>query len=191
MEKAFVGTNNLAYLTENLLTVSNIETKVVELQKEKVDWVGFVEEIVNKYRSVAAWKDVKISFEKPETKLPTLVVDKFRIGQVLDNLLSNAVDFNKQKGKVTISVKVEGKELITSVKDTGIGIPVSQQEHVFRKFFRGSNAMKLVTEGSGLGLAIVHRILKNHNGNIEVESETGKGSIFTVTLPVHPVRNKV
>jgi signal transduction histidine kinase len=184
LEKAFVGTNNLAYLTENLLAVSNIETKAMALQKEEADWVPLVEEVVNKYRPVAAWKEVKISVYSPKTKLPKVKVDKFRIGQVLDNLLSNAVDFNKEKGKIDVSIQVQGKEVITSISDTGIGIPKEKLPELFTEFFRFSGPLVQASKGAGLGLFIAKYIVENHSGKISVESQLGRGSTFSFSLPI-------
>ncbi len=184
LEKAFVGTNNLAYLTENLLAVSNIETKAMNLQKEETDWATIVEEIVNKYRPVADWKEVTISLNKPKTKLPKVKVDKFRIGQVLDNLLSNAVDFNKEKGNIDVSIKIQGKEIITAIRDTGIGIPKEKLPELFTEFFRFSGPLVQASKGAGLGLFIAKYIVENHKGKISVESQLGKGSTFSFSLPI-------
>lgn len=185
LEKAFVGTNNLAYLTENLLTVSNIETKAMALQKEEADWALIVEEIINKYRPVASWKKVTISLNLPKTRLPKVKVDKFRIGQVLDNLLSNAVDFNNEKGKIDVSVNIRDKEIITAITDTGIGIPKEKLPELFTEFFRFSGPLVQASKGAGLGLFISKYIVENHKGKIWVESQLGKGSTFSFSLPIN------
>ena len=156
----------------------------MNLQKEETDWATIVEEIVNKYRPVADWKEVTISLNKPKTKLPKVKVDKFRIGQVLDNLLSNAVDFNKEKGNIDVSIKIQGKEIITAIRDTGIGIPKEKLPELFTEFFRFSGPLVQASKGAGLGLFIAKYIVENHKGKISVESQLGKGSTFSFSLPI-------
>jgi two-component system NtrC family sensor kinase len=107
-----------------------------------------------------------------------------RLRQMLDNLIGNAVKYTPEGGTVAIKMSVEQEQLITSVKDSGIGIPLSDQAHIFDKFYRASNAPKSVP-GTGLGLAIVKSIVDNHEGRIWVESKVREGTTFFVVLPLY------
>ncbi len=114
-----------------------------------------------------------------------IMVDERRIKQVMFNLLSNAAKFTPDGGTIRVEGKKEGKELIISVSDTGVGIAPEEQERVFEEFYQASGKMKGKTPGTGLGLPITRRIIEMHGGRIWVESEgLDKGSRFTFTLPI-------
>jgi PAS domain S-box-containing protein len=115
--------------------------------------------------------------------LPAIRVNPIRLRQVLDNVVGNAIKYSNNGGEVNISVQAEGNQIILNVRDTGPGIPVTDQPHIFDKFYRGSNISEQIT-GSGLGLAIVKTIVDNHQGRIWVESAEGRGSSFFIVLPV-------
>jgi two-component system, OmpR family, phosphate regulon sensor histidine kinase PhoR len=117
-----------------------------------------------------------------EPNLPVLRGNPIRLRQMVDNLLVNAVKYTPEGGKVTIDLHTEGPQIIFQVADTGVGIPASDQPHIFEKFYRASNAPK-GTPGTGLGLAIVRSIVENHQGRIWVESNVGTGTKFVVVLP--------
>ena len=109
------------------------------------------------------------------------LVDPTRMSQVFTNLIGNAIKFTDE-GSVTVTQSVEDGEILVTVADTGIGIPADLLPHVFDKFYRVENVVHQ-KEGTGLGLALVRGILDYHGGRIEVESQEGVGSIFTVRLP--------
>jgi hypothetical protein len=111
-------------------------------------------------------------------------VDPTRIAQLLGNLISNAVKFTPEGGKVRVSLAVEGGEAVLSVADTGIGIRAADRERVFERFFRTEAATRRVIPGSGLGLTISQAIVAAHAGTIAVRSEEAHGSTFTVRLPL-------
>ena len=117
------------------------------------------------------------------SSLPAIRVNPIRLRQVLDNVVGNAIKYSNNSGEVHVSVKAEGDQIIINIRDEGPGIPVTDQPHIFDKFYRGSNISEHFT-GSGLGLAIVKTIVDNHRGRIWVESAEGKGSSFFIVLPV-------
>lgn len=116
-------------------------------------------------------------------KVPLIYGNPVQIRQLLDNLLGNAVKYTPPGGEIRISLKVDGGQLILQISDTGLGIPLTDQPHIFEKFYRASNVPAQVT-GSGLGLAIVKSIVDAHNGRIWVDSIVGQGTTFTVVLPL-------
>jgi signal transduction histidine kinase len=122
-----------------------------------------------------------------ETDLPALpataYVDPERIGQVLRNLLSNAITHTPEGGRITVELKDQANEVRVTVSDTGIGIPAEDLPYVFERFYRVDRSRVRATGGAGLGLTIAKRLVEAHGGTISVESELGKGSRFTFTLP--------
>ena len=107
-----------------------------------------------------------------------------RLRQMLDNLIGNAIKYTPKGGTIRVSVEEQGDQIILSVSDTGRGIPLGEQAHIFDKFYRASNTPESV-EGTGLGLAIVKSIIDNHGGRIWVESALDEGSTFTVVIPAY------
>ena len=119
-----------------------------------------------------------------DKKIPQVIADSKKLRNVVQNLIDNAVKYTSRGGTVTISLKPEDDNMLAiTIKDTGIGIPKEQQDQIFQKFFRGTNARKIKTEGSGLGMYIAKEIIQMHRGKIWFESVENKGSTFTFTLP--------
>jgi len=114
------------------------------------------------------------------------MADQVRFKQILLNLLSNAVKFTPEHGRVQVAAVARGEMLEVSVTDTGIGIAEAERVSVFDKFYQVGHTTKGVREGTGLGLAITKRLVEQHGGSIGIESEVGKGSRFTFTIPFHP-----
>ena len=112
------------------------------------------------------------------------------IDQVIENLISNAIKFSPQGGKITVSIEQADEKVKISVSDTGIGIPKKNLTHIFEKFYRAENASSEVIGGTGLGLAIVKYIIESHGGKISVESKLGKGSTFSFTLPTRTSKRR-
>jgi signal transduction histidine kinase len=114
----------------------------------------------------------------------TIIADEPRLWQVIDNLVSNAIKYNKEGGAITIRAAQQGDSILISVEDTGIGISSDDQGHVFDRFFRAVEGVRLKIEGTGLGLAITKSIVERHRGRIWVESQLDVGSTFYVSLPI-------
>lgn len=130
-------------------------------------------------------KKIKVVFEKPVTPLPNIKVDGEKITLAIRNILDNAIRYNFEGGKVTVSTKYDKLYLRIIVADTGKGIPKNQQRQLFNKFFRASNAVKSDTTGTGLGLFICRNIIRAHGGDVIFQSEEDKGTTFEITLPVN------
>ncbi|MFQ5991975.1 MAG: sensor histidine kinase, partial [Nitrospiraceae bacterium] len=135
-----------------------------------------------------AFADKSIKLERQlQSDLPELMVDRHMIEQVLMNLILNAVQAVKAGGVITIRTRAEGEECLIDVEDTGCGIPPHVLPHIFDPFF----TTKGTGEGTGLGLSVSVGIVERHGGRILVESEVGKGTVFTVSLPLARERTPV
>ena len=110
--------------------------------------------------------------------------DRSRLAQVLDNLISNALKFTPASGRVSVRVSRTGRDAVVEVADTGVGIPAEEQDRLFERFFRSSNATEQAIPGTGLGLTIAKTIVERHEGSIEIESAEGKGTTVRVRLPL-------
>jgi signal transduction histidine kinase len=134
-------------------------------------------------KTLSDLKGHTISLKIPED-LPKIVVDKKRIKDLLTNLLTNAIRYTPNRGKITVSAKDEGKNVHFIVADTGIGIPKRERSKIFEKFYVGGGSSARKEPGRmGLGLSIAKGIVEAHGGKIWVESILGKGSNFHFTLP--------
>lgn len=184
-QNAYASAIQLREIVEDLLNISRIEEGRFGYQFEKTDLFAFVEGILQPASATARQLGIKVLFDRPEEQLPEVMVDPQKLSMVLSNLVDNAIRYNVKNGEVTVSVKKlsNAPYVEISVRDTGIGIPAEEVQKLFVKFFRASNALKFATEGSGLGLYIAQNIVRAHGGSMRVESEIGRGSIFSFTLP--------
>ncbi|MCC9173718.1 ATP-binding protein [Arthrobacter sp. zg-Y179] len=173
------NSEKLLHLVSDLLTAAAGSANV---QQEVTDLSELVRSGITSAAPRAEINAVAIVAEVPET-LPAMV-DPKRISQVLDNLLSNAVKYSPDGGQVTVSAwRTEAGSTVLRVADSGIGMTEAEQAEVFTKFFRAGTARRAQIPGVGLGLVITKRIVEEHGGTIAMESEAGKGTVFTVTLP--------
>jgi signal transduction histidine kinase len=175
------STERLHQLVEDLLLVAQIEARRIDLRHEPIDLIALVQRQVESVRPWASEKHVQMEIDVDE--VPTILGDERRIGQVLDNLLSNAVKFSREGGSVRVEVRRTAGITRIVVSDTGIGIPVDEQGHVFSRFYRAKAASELAVPGTGLGLAITRALVDQHGGSIDLESREGEGTRVTVTLP--------
>src|SRR5207249_7711007 len=121
--------------------------------------------------------------------LPEVSADKEALGQALLNLVNNAIKYSRDEKYLRLDVRRDGERVLLSVTDRGIGVAKGEQKKIFEKFYRAENSLVHETKGSGLGLALVQHIMQAHGGIVEVESALGKGSTFTLVLPVRNARS--
>jgi len=159
-----------------------MESGRLHLERESVALGVLIERVVYLMQAQAAERGVTLHMEMP-ANLPPLYVDPDRIQQVLLNLVSNAVKYNREGGKVEIKVQHEDTQISISVQDTGIGISQESLAHLFERFYRVPDSAEK-SEGSGLGLAIAKKIIEDHGGHIHVQSELGVGSQFECVFPL-------
>lgn len=186
LEKAFVSTSNLSSLVENLLAVSRIELRTLKLELTKCNWREILQGVVNDFKQPATQKGIHLQL-KVAGGLPKIAVDRFRISEVVANLLSNAITHTKSGGRVEVSTQLKDSQIVTTVSDTGQGIPKEALSHLFTKFFRVSGVLEEGSKGTGLGLYISKAVVEMHKGKIWVESTLGVGSKFSFSLPVRAV----
>ena len=175
----------LDWLAQNLLELSKLDSGLVLLDLRPDDLRAAVESAVEQTSAAATRRGVRLSLHLPEAPI-RIRHDPQRIGQVVANLVGNAVKFTPRGGSVAVDVAPMPDGARIEVTDTGVGIEAAELPHIFERFYRGSRANEARGSGSGLGLAIVRSIVDMHGGSVEVESAIGRGSRFTVTLPRDP-----
>jgi two-component system, sensor histidine kinase and response regulator len=171
----------LLRLVEDLLFLSQNQPGEMAVELRSADLADITASAVEEMRPEAQRKRIDLTFSA--AAVPRFAVDPARIAQLLGNLISNAVKFTPEGGKVEVSLGMEGEQAVLAVADTGVGIPAADRERIFERFFRTAIATREVIPGTGLGLAIAKDIVAGHHGTIEVDSDEGRGSTFTARLP--------
>lgn len=173
----------LADLAAELLDLSRIESGLITIEKERLKLEPLLRGQVGFYEAKAAEKKITLGIDSlPE--LPPVLGNKRSVEEVISNLITNAIRYTPEGGKITLSGSVAQGYVRVSVKDTGFGIAKDDLDRIFERFYRVKNDQTRFVTGTGLGLAIVKSIVDTHNGMIKVESEVGKGSTFHVDLPI-------
>jgi signal transduction histidine kinase len=175
--------DRLIRLVSNILNFSNIEEGKKVYRKEKTDTTVWLKETINNYKKVSIESGINVCVEI-ENDLPALFIDKEAMIQVLFNLLDNAVKFSREVKEVEVTALKNENSIVIKIKDKGIGIENYEKDKIFEKFYRGKSAVEYYIKGTGLGLALVKYAIEAHNGKIDVESEPGWSTVFTITLPV-------
>ncbi len=169
----------MARLIVDLLDLSRFDRGIIRLQLERLDLRLIAEKVARVQGAEADRKKIMLLVDLPTQAIP-INGDTERLIQVVTNLVVNAIQYTPPNGTVSVRVRVENKYALLQVIDTGIGIEASHLEHIFEPFYRAENTV----DGTGLGLAIAREIITLHGGTLEVESHLGRGSCFTVRIPV-------
>ena len=175
--------DRLIRLVGNILNFSNIEEGKKVYKKEETDIAIWLKEAINNYKKESIESDINISVEL-KNDLPALYIDKDAMIQAIFNLLDNAVKFSRGDVEAEVTAEKNGNTIIIKIKDKGIGIENDEKDKIFEKFYRGKSAVNNFIKGTGLGLALVKYTVEAHNGHIDVESEPGWSTVFTITLPI-------
>ncbi len=176
----------LSRLVDDLQELSLAEAGELRLIRQVTDIADLINQAVTAIQAKAMLKGVSVSSELPD-RLPLVNIDTHRISQVLRNLLENAMTHTATGGAITVSAVPQHKWVEVSVIDTGEGIPAKELPFIFERFYRVDKSRTRATGGSGLGLTIAKRLVEAHGGEIKVQSEVGKGSRFSFTVPISPV----
>jgi signal transduction histidine kinase len=174
----------LTALINNILDFSKIESAEKQYRFAPTDVVELVQHTVCGFAMPLRDSGVQISFAAEGTKPPPLEIDKDAMSQVLVNLLDNALKYSNGNKSIDVTVTGGPDDVRIRVRDHGIGIPASERKKIFEKFYRVGSGLVHDVKGSGLGLSIVQHVAQAHGGRIEVESEIGSGSAFTIVLPI-------
>lgn len=193
LDKTAVAADQLYVLIENLLNISRIERGTLVLEKTKQNWVQLIKRTVDQFIPNAESAGVTLTFVESKMEIPEVTVDPTMISEVVSNLLDNAIRYTPEGGRISVFVETSEGNMVTHVKDTGIGIPQASIPHLFKKFYRVSTVLKEGKKGTGLGLFISKEIVKLHKGDIWVESKEGEGSTFSFSIPLDssPTGNNV
>jgi signal transduction histidine kinase/DNA-binding response OmpR family regulator len=171
----------LMNLVEELLDLSKIEAKKIDLNEKPLNLYVFLNSCISNFETFSEQKGIQIEFEFGIEKDATFLLDEKKLEKIITNLLSNAIKHTPPKGSISIQVKKEGARIKIIVSDTGKGIIASDLPFVFERYFQSKEDEKL-QGGTGIGLALSREYVKAMGGDIAVESEVGQGATFTVTL---------
>jgi signal transduction histidine kinase len=179
----------LSLLIDNILDFAKIEEGRKEFNFEIIEIGPLLEEIVSIIQDRVRHKDfvIQVKIEKP---LPSIKVDRAAITQAITNLIDNAIKYSGEAKNILVRAFAENQYLIITVKDFGIGIRKEEIDKVFERFYRGGDVLTRTVKGSGLGLTLVKQIVEVHHGNVNVESEPGHGSTFSIRLPLQRIKNR-
>ncbi|MFA5013451.1 MAG: ATP-binding protein [Candidatus Paceibacterota bacterium] len=184
LEKTYISNERMIALINDLLNVTRIEEGRFLYKPEPMQMEEIVNSSIKASEDLLKIKKIALKTDLPKEPLPKVFLDKEKMSIVVQNLLENAIKYTPENGNINISLEKNNEGILFTIKDSGVGIPMDQQERIFTKFFRGSNVIRLETDGSGLGLYTTKNIVESHNGKIWFESEEGKGTTFFVSLPI-------
>jgi signal transduction histidine kinase len=176
--------DHLTYLIGNILDFSRIEEEMKKFHFESVNLVDLIENIVAIYRNRLSESGLTVSFTK-ENAIPGIIADKDAIRQVASNLLDNACKYAAAGKRIDVNLTSDSSEVCLEIKDYGSGIPKSEQEKIFERFYRIDDSKNVGIKGSGIGLTLVRKIIESHHGRVELKSKMGEGSSFFVFIPLN------
>jgi len=183
LAKAHLHAERLNALLNDLIDISRIESGEMKMSFRFFPARAFLSQSVEDMHPQAVRKNIHLRVEDPPAESEQVYGDRDRLKQVMINLVDNAIKYTEPGGSVTIRAAFDPQRCTISVEDTGHGIPPEHQGRIFERFYRVDRDRSRDVGGTGLGLAIVKHIAQAHGGTVSVESEPGKGSTFTITIP--------
>ncbi|WDV44660.1 HAMP domain-containing sensor histidine kinase [Clostridiaceae bacterium M8S5] len=174
--------DRLTKIIDNLLELVNLDSKKITLNYQTVYINYLLEKIIQRMKPIAKEKDIAIKYDQIDQVQMDVDVDKMH--QSIINIIHNAIKYTPNGGKIVVSLSKEENNMVIEVKDTGIGIPEKDIEHIFERFYRVDKARTRNTGGTGLGLSIAHQIVALHQGFIDIKSVLGKGTSFFIRIPI-------
>jgi len=176
----------LATLINDLLALAASKTAGFQKTPKPIDLQPILEECIDQLAHEISEKQISMDYEAPDTKI-TVCASGEGLTQIFTNLIGNAVKYTPPDGELTVHLTQQTGNAVITISDTGIGIPAKDLPHLWEEFFRASNARQSQIVGTGLGLSIVKRLVDSYGGMIRVQSVEGKGTTFTVSLPITPI----
>jgi signal transduction histidine kinase len=183
LNEAFISSERMVRLISDFLNVSRLQTGKFIIDKHPVNLALLVQREIESLTPTAVARDMKFIYKMPKN-VPELELDENKIQQVVMNFSDNALYYSKEQGKITITLKKVPGWIELLVKDDGIGVPKAEQAHLFKKFFRATNARRARPDGTGVGLFLAKKVIDAHDGELIFESKEGKGSTFGFRLPI-------
>ncbi len=182
VENISISNQRMISLVNALLNISRIESGRIIINPTKTNMVVLVNEVYSSIEKLFSLKNQKVSFKTEEDSI-VLNIDVDLISQVILNLLTNANKYTPKNGKIDVSIYRSNNFVIFKVSDSGLGIPASEQEHIFKRFYRAKNTVKVDTDGTGLGLYLAKTIILSSGGEIWFESKEDVGTTFWFSIP--------
>jgi heavy metal sensor kinase len=176
--------DRMGHIIEDLLLLAKSEAGELRLDIREFSLGDLLQDLYLQGKTLGEPKNIDISLRLQVTEDIRLKGDQFQLHRLMLNLVNNAIKYTPENGRVEIRLAVEGSEAVLAVADSGIGIAAEHLPHLFERFYRVDEARNRAVGGTGLGLAIVKSIAEAHEGRVEIESTPGKGSVFTVRLPL-------
>lgn len=184
MEQSYTAMLNMSQTINTMLSVAHIDTMKIAITPADLDLTNIIKTLVDEYKIEAESKHLRLTLSSPREFF--IRSDSTLLREVFSNLLSNAIRYTPDGGKIIVSVLRERLQAVVTIKDSGIGIPESAMGSIFEKLFRGENARKMHASGSGLGLYVVRSLTTLLSGTVSATSQEGKGATFVVRLPLLP-----
>jgi signal transduction histidine kinase len=184
IEKIYTSNERMIALVNDLLEVTRIEQGDTKLYLQPTDLTSVIRGLIKEKEKEVKKKHLQVSFTTEQEPFPLVKTELNKIKQALFNIISNAVSYTPENGKIVIDLTKQDDMVLGTISDTGAGIPKDQQKTIFTKFFRGSNITTLETSGTGLGLYISKAFIEASGGRLWFKSEEGKGTTFYFTLPI-------
>jgi signal transduction histidine kinase len=175
--------SRLSRLVHDLLILSRMDLQRHPAKQESCNLNDLVSDLIEEFLALAIVSNISLTADIQLNKPITVLGTEEQLYRLVASLITNAIQYTPAGGKIIIRLKREDHYALIQVQDTGIGIPLQEQARIFDRFYRVNSDRSRHTGGAGLGLAIAQAIAKAHQGNIEVKSKLGEGSIFTVQLP--------
>jgi signal transduction histidine kinase len=186
LSQAFISSQRMVYLIADMLNVSRLKTGKFVIEPEATDLADTVATELDQLMGTAAARGLKLTYNRPHD-FPVLMLDQTKIRQVVMNFVDNAIYYTPSGGRIDVTLQDTGKAIEFIVTDNGIGVPRSEQHHLFNKFYRANNAKKARPDGTGLGLFMAKKVIIAQGGSIIFHSQEGKGSTFGFSI----AKNKV
>jgi len=184
LKRGYETNEKMIQLVNDLLNVSRIENGKFGYKFEKNDFMKLIRVLMENTVLPSKARNIDVRLENRAGMIPDFMFDPEKLLIALQNIVDNAMKYTLPGGRVTIIVERQGDYIEVKVSDTGVGIPKADIAKLFSKFFRAANVIHLQTDGSGLGLFIVKSIIMRHGGQVWVDSVEGKGTTFTIVVPV-------
>lgn len=188
LDEAFTSSERMVHLINDFLNVSRLQTGKFLIDKRPTQLAKVIEQELDSLATTAASRNLAFSYKPPEG-FPLLDLDEGKIRQVIMNFTDNALYYSPEHTNIHVKLTSDDDEVVFTVKDAGIGVPLAEQSQLFSKFYRASNARKQRPDGTGVGLYLAKKVVDAHGGKVIFESAEGQGSTFGFRLPLEKLRS--